>query len=332
MVLGYFKRRSQQLTSISTCAVSEPRLLELSRGLKPYLHTIVGGREPVNFFFQCIGSTAELVVTGPVGRGRPDNRVREALAQFAGELHVARVAWSPDTDSRPQVLLQSAPLTASFGSLRVELPAAAFVQATAPGETALVEIVKKHLPREGRLADLFSGSGTFSGPMLEAGAVDAFESDGLAVAALSNASKGSTLRAFKRDLFLNPLGVAELGRYAAVVFDPPRTGCREQAEKMAKSIVPTLISVSCNPATFARDAHILCNGGYRLEKVQVVDQFHWSHHVELVGIFRKGRGLFQRQPKEQVRAVGKKDEVNRKFSKFTKGIVDRSRVRRHSEQ
>jgi len=163
-----------------------------------------------------------------------------------------------------------------------------------------IEIVKEGLrkqnlrPREW-LDTLFVGDhnrrrATFSGPMLNVGSVDAYESNPGSVQSLSEAAVEKPLRAFCRDLFQNPLSRDELNRYDAIVFDPPRAGCLAQAKSMALAKTPTLIGVSCNPATFARDARILCDGGYRLRSMQIVDQFLWSHHVEMVGVFRKRKG------------------------------------------
>jgi 23S rRNA (uracil1939-C5)-methyltransferase len=148
------------------------------------------------------------------------------------------------------------------------------------------------LPASGKFADLFSGSGTFSGPMLARGSVDAYESGAAAVRALEKAAfhkimGALPLKAFRRDLEREPLRREEANRYDAIVFDPPRAGAAEQAKALASAKTPLLVAVSCNSATFARDARILVDGGYRLESVKVIDQFTWSHHVELVAGFIK---------------------------------------------
>jgi 23S rRNA (uracil1939-C5)-methyltransferase len=90
-----------------------------------------------------------------------------------------------------------------------------------------------------------------------------------------------------RDLFRRPLGADELKRFDAVVFDPPRQGAEAQARALAGSAVPTVIAVSCNPVTLARDARILIDGGYRLTRVTPVDQFLYSIHVEVVALFQR---------------------------------------------
>jgi 23S rRNA (uracil1939-C5)-methyltransferase len=147
--------------------------------------------------------------------------------------------------------------------------------------------VMELLPPRGKFADLFAGCGTFAGPMLARGAVDAFEQTGPAVRALDKAKANQPLRATRRDLYRDPLRRDEANRYDAIVFDPPRAGAQEQVRALASARTPLLVGVSCNPATFARDARLLVDGGYRLDSVKIVDQFTWSHHVELVAGFVK---------------------------------------------
>jgi 23S rRNA (uracil1939-C5)-methyltransferase len=178
-------------------------------------------------------------------------------------------------------------LRARFGDLDIALPPLAFLQPTQAGEDALVESVMALLPRAGNFADFFSGCGTFTGPMLGRGAVDAYDSVGPAIRALDKAKGDKPLKAIRRDLFLSPLRRDEANRYDAIVFDPPRAGAQEQVRALASGRVPLLVGVSCNPASFARDARILVDGGYRLDSVRVIDQFTWSHHVELVAAFIK---------------------------------------------
>ncbi len=72
-----------------------------------------------------------------------------------------------------------------------------------------------------------------------------------------------------------------------MVFDPPRAGAAAQAIEIAASPVARVVGISCNPTTFARDARILADGGFRLERVLPVDQFLWSAHVELIGMFAR---------------------------------------------
>jgi 23S rRNA (uracil1939-C5)-methyltransferase len=178
-------------------------------------------------------------------------------------------------------------MIAKFGALEVALPPLAFLQPTQAGEAALVEAVTELLPASGRFADLFAGSGTFSGPMLARGSVDAYESAAPAIRALEKAKGALPLKGFRRDLEREPVRREEANRYDAIVFDPPRAGAAEQTKALASAKTPLLIGVSCNPPTFARDARTLVDGGYRLDSIKVIDQFTWSHHVELVAGFSK---------------------------------------------
>lgn len=288
VTFGYYRRRSQLLTDIDSCLVADPKILALRATLKPYLGSVLPQERPVDFFLQLVNGVADLVITGPVGRtGVPDKAVSDTLEPLLYLSPIVRISWRPHESENITTLLEKSEAVATFGALRVALPPAAFLQPTAEGERALVQAVMAAVPAKGKFADLFAGCGTFSGPLLARGPVDAFESVAPAVAALAKAARGKPLQSIRRDLFKNPLMREELNRYDAVVFDPPRAGCPEQAAAMASAKTPTLVGVSCNPATFARDARLLKQGGYRLESLQVVDQFLWSHHVEVVGVFRR---------------------------------------------
>jgi 23S rRNA (uracil1939-C5)-methyltransferase len=284
VLMGYYRRRSDEITRIDTCQVLQPELLALREALKPFLARVLDEETPVDVFLQRVGDIVDLVLTGPLSRDP-----RGALAGLLESTPVARISWRESGREHPDVLLAREPMTATFGKLQVALPPAAFLQPTEEGERALTGAVMAALPEKGRFADLFSGCGTFTGPMLERGPVDAYEAVPRAVTALTKAAGERPLRAFKRDLYRRPLSRVELNRYDAIVLDPPRSGCPEQAAELATAKVPVLVGVSCNPATFARDARILAEGGYRLQSLQLIDQFLWSHHVEVVGVFTKGR-------------------------------------------
>ena len=132
------------------------------------------------------------------------------------------------------------------------------------------------------MADLFAGLGTFA---LAAPATYAAEASRDSAAALKRAAPAMTVE--HRDLYRRPLDQAELERFAAVILDPPRAGAAEQVRQLAGSAVQRVAYVSCNPATFARDARTLADGGYGLEWVKPVGQFRWSTHVELVACFSR---------------------------------------------
>ncbi len=288
LLMGYYKRRSHMITDIPDCLVVHDDVLVWRERIRPHLKSIITGSKPVDVFIQVVDGNAEIVITGAVGaKGVPDLTVREAAGRLVRDTGAARVAWRKSGYDVPEILVQDKPLLAQFGPLSVPLPPNAFMQPTLEGQHALTDAVMEFLPPTPKaIADLFAGCGTFSGPLLESGArVDAYDISG--VDQLAKAANGHPLKTFKRDLFDNPVSRDELNKYDVVVFDPPRAGCAAQAKEIAHSKVKCAIGVSCNPTTFAKDARILCGSGFKLEAVRIVDQFVWSHHVELVALFTR---------------------------------------------
>jgi 23S rRNA (uracil1939-C5)-methyltransferase len=206
------------------------------------------------------------------------------LARLADRHRMARLTRHGDL-----VAQRSQPIV-TMGRARVVLPPGAFLQATGAGEAALAALVLEHCGGARTIADLFAGVGPFALRLAERAKIIAADNDQEAVAALRDAAKTPGLKpvtAERRDLFARPFARKELARLDAVVFDPPRQGAEAQARELAASQVPLVVAVSCNPATFARDAAILVDGGYRLARVTPVDQFLYSPHVELVARFER---------------------------------------------
>src|SRR5579859_2594132 len=287
VLLGFHGRASHQIVDLGECPVLLPELARLMAPLRTLLKLLLpaGG-----------GATVQLNA-GPGGvdlglmlPAAPDLEQLERLAAFAESEDLARLWWRVG-EMAPVPAAQRRSLGLRFGTVPVDPPAGGFLQATAAGEAALSAAVVRALAGAERIADLFAGCGTFGlalGPRAELHAV---EGDAAALAALAGAARRAGLghvTTERRDLEARPLLVPELKRFDAVLFDPPRAGAKAQAEQLAASAVPVVVGVSCNPATFARDARILVDGGYRLDEVLPVDQFVWSPHVELVGRFRKG--------------------------------------------
>jgi 23S rRNA (uracil1939-C5)-methyltransferase len=288
VTLGYSRRRQRQVVAIESCLIADPAIMALRPRLAPLLAPLLQEGKPATAFIQTIGGQFEIVVTGPVGRhGMPDAAVHEAMTALADELAIDRLSWRAHLGDAAEVMIERRAPHAHFGALDVALPPLGFLQPTPAGEAALVAAVMDALPPAGHFADLFAGSGTFTGPMLARGAVDAFENVAPTIVALKDATGELPLKAIRRDLYRAPLTRDETERYDAIVFDPPRAGAEAQVAALAGSTVPVLVGVSCNPVTFARDARILVDGGYRLDSVQVIDQFTFSHHVELVAAFSK---------------------------------------------
>ena len=209
----------------------------------------------------------------------------EALTAFSELNRLARLSIDEGFGAEPRYEPQ--PVTITLGGVAVHFPIGSFLQATEDGEAALVEAVREATARARRIADLFAGLGTFA--LSLEGQITAAEASRDATFALKSAAarSGRTLQVEHRDLYRRPYDVEELSGFDAVVLDPPRAGAQEQVRELAASSVQRIAYVSCNPATFARDAHILASGGYRLDWARPVGQFRWSTHVELASAFTR---------------------------------------------
>jgi 23S rRNA (uracil1939-C5)-methyltransferase len=205
------------------------------------------------------------------------------LSQVAEQHRLARL-----TRHGEMVLMRNPPVV-TIGPARVNLPPGSFLQATVAGEQALAALVSAHCSKAKHIADLFCGVGPFALRLAEKARISAFDSDAGAISALQKAATSTPglkpVKAEARDLFRRPLMPQELRDHDCVVFDPPRQGAQAQARQLAASKIPVVVAVSCNVATFARDARILLDGGYRMETVTPVDQFRHTPHVELVARF-----------------------------------------------
>jgi len=211
----------------------------------------------------------------------------EALTAFAERHRLARIAIDEGYGSEPR--WEPEPVTVSLGGVAVGLPIKGFLQATVDGAAALTAAVTEAVGPVASVADLFAGLGTFALPLAAGASLLAVEGARDAALALRTAANrtGRAIAVEHRDLFRRPLSEQELSRFDAVVLDPPRAGAKEQAPALARADVGRIAYVSCNPATFARDASLLAAGGWRIEWIQPVGQFRWSTHVELAAAFSR---------------------------------------------
>ena len=281
-LVGFAEARSHAIVELDVCPILVP---ELNRGLE-----VVRALEKQ---MRGLGKPLDLVLTATVtgldcdirGAGRIDDKMRLRLGELAQQFDLARLSNHGDV-----VIERRAPVV-RFGTVEVSPPPGAFLQATAEADLALTGLVREGLSGAKRIADLFSGCGTFALALADAMHVQAFDSDKPAVGALDRAARRAQglkpTGATARDLFYRPLLAEELKPFDAVVFDPPRAGAEAQAKRLAAAKLRRIVGVSCNPTTFARDAALLIAGGYRLTKVTPVDQFRHSGHVELVGVFER---------------------------------------------
>lgn len=280
-VVGFHGRRSEALTEIDGCRVLVPEI-EAALPVLARLAEAACSRK---------GELTLAVIHGPAGLdvaitgGRSERKVVDALAAIAGEADLARVTLEGEP------VIQARPPRQSVAGVEVVPPPGAFLQATRQGEQALIACVSRAVGEASRVADLFAGCGTFALPISRRADVHAVEGEDEMLAALDAAWRGGQghrpVTTARRDLFRDPLAAAELARFEAVVIDPPRAGAEAQMRAIAASSVPRVAAVSCNPVTFARDAAILCEAGFELEWIRVVDQFRWSSHVELAAGLRR---------------------------------------------
>lgn len=279
-MIGFHARGSDALVPIPNCQLVHPDLMDAMPGLEELVRLGGSRTQEVSLMVTRALGGPDVVVTG----GKPlDGALRLELARVVEAHALSRLTWDGET-----VALRATPIQ-TIGNARVAPPAGAFLQATEHGEKALLETVKDALGPQKKIVDLFAGIGTFALPLAEMAEVHAVEGDPAMVAALDRASRNTEglkpIRSEARDLFRRPLEPDEFKHVTGVVIDPPRAGAEAQMRCLAQTKVPVIAMVSCNPVTFARDAKILVQAGYRLEWIQVVDQFRWSAHVELVGRF-----------------------------------------------
>lgn len=271
-LIGFNAAASHRIVDMRECHVLSPALFALVAPLRRLLN----GRAGVTMTLADQG--ADLLIEG---LSADTLEKAEAMTGFARENRLARLAL--DDGGGPQTIWEPEPVTVTLSGAAVALPPGAFLQATAAGEAALVAAVREAAGGAEIVADLFAGLGTFA--LALHGKIYAAEGARDAALALKGAGRGVFVE--HRDLYRRPLDTAELDRFEAVVLDPPRAGAKEQVTALAASKVPRIVYVSCNPATFARDAAALAGGGYRLDWVQPVGQFRWSTHVELAAAFTR---------------------------------------------
>ncbi len=290
--VGFVVRRGEEIVDLSVCPILEPQIVALVPALRHLMMTVLprGARGDITVTRLDLGLDVVLSVLG-ARQSALSLEQRERLAAFAATTGLVRLSWQPYPDVPPEPLIELHPTTVRFGSVAVKVAPGGFLQATAAGTAALVAAALEALDGVSFVADLFAGAGTFALPLAETGAsIHAVDADRDAITALRAAADRNELNRLTtavRDLTLNPLSAEELQEYNGVLFDPPRAGAQAQACELARSPVGTVVAVSCNPATFARDARILAEGGYTLVAVTPVDQFLWSQHLELVAVFQR---------------------------------------------
>ena len=280
-LIGFNEASSHKVVDIRECHVLAPELFALVEPLRALLAPR-RDRYAVEIVLALTDQGADCAIKGLVLGGLEQT---EALLEFCREQRLARLTL--DQGFGGETLWEPDPVTVSLSGLKVDYPPGSFVQATGDGEAALVAAVREGLAGVARVADLFSGLGTFAfalaGPAKVVAAEAARDAHFACRAAAARAQR--PVEAIHRDLFRNPLRAEELRGFDGVVLDPPRAGAREQVLQLAASEVPRVAYISCNPSSWARDGRLLADAGYRLAELRPVGQFRWSTHVELASLF-----------------------------------------------
>jgi 23S rRNA (uracil1939-C5)-methyltransferase len=287
ILVGFHASGSNSIVNQLECPILVPALSALVPPLRGALRTLLREGERADVLATETLTGIDLLISAD---DAPNAARRQALVGFAAGSNVARIGWQAKRGT-PEPIAQFQAPQVRFGEVLVDLPMPAFLQPSAVGEAALKAAVLAMIGKPKRIAELYAGCGTFTFDLAKIGKVHAVEGGKPALAALEQAAKraqaSGRITTEARDLEHAPLTLQELKNYDALVFDPPRAGAKAQAEMLAKARVKRIVGVSCNPATFARDARTLVDGGYDLAAMTIVDQFIWSPHVELVAEFRR---------------------------------------------
>jgi len=278
--VGFAAANSHDIIPVDRCPILDPGLSGALDAGWAVAEPLISIGKPLDIQITTTDSGLDIDVRGSGPLPAP---MIATLSRVAEQHRLARLT------RHGELVLMRTPPTITIGTAQVTLPPGSFLQATVAGEETLAALVAEHCGRAKHIADLFCGVGPFALRLAAKARIAAFDNDEGAVTALQKAATSTSglkpIKATARDLFRRPLMPQELRDYEAIVFDPPRQGAQAQVLQLAASKVPVVVAVSCNVATFARDARILIDGGYRLEGVTPVDQFRHTPHVELVARF-----------------------------------------------
>lgn len=282
MLLGFHRHLSPDIIPIDECPISLPEIVAALDRLRSVADLVCATSKSFRMAVTVTGSGLDVAVyeSGKLGENQ-----RRVASNFVMANGFARLSIDDE------IVIEPKKPVVMFGTVAVAVPPGAFLQATEAAEQAMADIVGGHLKRAKKVADLFAGCGSFALRLAAKSEVHAVEGDAAALSALDRGSRFATglkrVTGERRDLFRRPLTFKELNAFDGVVFDPPRAGAEDQSKQIARSDVPFVAAVSCNPVTLARDLRILMDGGYSLKSVTPIDQFLWSPHVEAVALLEK---------------------------------------------
>jgi 23S rRNA (uracil1939-C5)-methyltransferase len=284
MWLGFARALSSEIIAIEECPISLPAIVAALDRLKALAGLVCATTKSFHMTVTVTGSGLDVAVheSGKLGENQ-----RRIASNFVIAEGLARLSVDGE------IIVEPKKPVVQFGDVAVAPPPGAFLQATEAAEQAMADLVGLHLSRAKKVADLFAGCGSFALRLAAKSEVHAVEGDAPALSALDRAFRFASglkrVTSERRDLFRRPLTFKELNAFDGLVFDPPRAGAEDQSKQIARSDVPLVAAVSCNPVTLARDLRILIDGGYALKSVTPIDQFLWSPHVEAVALLEKPR-------------------------------------------
>lgn len=283
VVFGFNRTGTHDIVPISVCTIAQPRIVAALPLLKTIANSVAVGPQAFHMGVLYTASGFDLAVEAPFRLAESDRlRIIQIVRKAAP---VARLSFNGE------ILIETRPPQLQFGAVNVNPPSGSFTQASTEAEGKMAELVCTHLGKAKRVADLYSGCGTFALRLAAKSMVHAVEANMPALSALDRAARHhqglKPVSVEKRDLSRRPLMAQELKIYQGLVFDPPRAGAENQAREIARSTVAKVAAVSCNPVTLARDLKLLIDGGYKLNSVTPIDQFLWTPHVEVVALLSK---------------------------------------------
>ena len=283
--LAFHGLRSHNTVTVNHCLVLHPALNALIAPLNEALSNL-------NFATSLYAVSLTLADHGIdmllIVKNIPANSVA-VPDEFIKALGISRIAVR-NPDDKIIILKELSPITMQLGKYQIPLPPGAFLQATQEGQNFLTQIALQTAAGAASVVDLFCGIGTYSFPLSERTKVHAVEGEKSMIQSMQNSIRkfaSQNLACEQRDLFKSPLTSAELKRFDAAIINPPRLGAKAQCEQLAQSGIKTIAMISCNPATFARDAKILKNSGFLMEYAEGIDQFLWSQHLEIAAVFKR---------------------------------------------
>lgn len=291
-IVGFHERNSHHIVAPDGCVILEPALIDLQSALHEFASTHLDAGNVLTAHANLLDNGLCVLLSG---LDKWPSSLLAALTDWAGKPRFAGVPLarlSVNDGQVPMLLFAPTPAEIKFGDISIDPPAGAFLQATRHGEASLQAAVAEITAGASRVIDLFAGCGTLSVPLVnQLTHLLAVEQDEASLAALkagaNKAKLGARVKTMQRDLMNAPIQPVDLDHFDAAIIDPPRGGAAAQCAELAQSNIPVIAMVSCNPATFARDAEALTYGGYRLDWMQIIDQFSFSNHLEIVARFTK---------------------------------------------